>query len=235
MLFLDHVVYIGHMTSLSSPRPDASPDTSRDIDPARAYEDTVASFVAFWGEMASQWGINRTMAQIHARLFCAGAPMNTDEIMEALDISRGNANMNLRSLTDWQLVSKKRLPDSRKDYYQADTNVWRITARIIEERQRRELQPVQSQLERFRNGLPEPKSAAASSQTDMLNERLAALIELLEAFESMSDVLLPLVQQNDLDTLTRLVQMARMFADSSTGSPAPSHHEQQHSPSDASS
>lgn len=177
-----------------------------------AYNDTVTSFVAFWGEMASQWGINRTMAQIHARLFCADAPMNTDEIMEALDISRGNANMNLRSLCDWQLVSKTRLPDSRKDYYEADTNVWRITARIIEERQRRELQPVQAELEECRAQLPAPDSSGATARTEMLHERLDALIDLMEAFESVSEVLLPLVQQHDTDTLTQLVQMARLVA-----------------------
>lgn len=165
--------------------------------------------------MASQWGINRTMAQIHARLFCADAPMNTDEIMEALDISRGNANMNLRSLTEWHLVSKQRLPNSRKDYYEADTNVWRITARIIEERQRRELQPVQTQLEDCRAQLPDPDDDAATPRTDMLRERLDALIELMEAFESVSEVLLPLVQRNDTDTLAQLVQMARLVANAS--------------------
>lgn len=181
-----------------------------------AYDDAVASFVAFWGEMASQWGINRTMAQIHARLFCADAPMNTDEIMEALDISRGNANMNLRSLCEWQLVSKMRMPDSRKDYYQADTNVWRITARIIEERHRRELQPVRTQLEGYRTELPDVGTPASTARTDMLHERLDALIELIEAFESVSEVLLPLVQRNDTDTLEQLVQMARMVAAQST-------------------
>jgi len=165
--------------------------------------------------MASQWGINRTMAQIHARLFCADAPMNTDEIMEALDISRGNANMNLRSLTEWHLVSKQRLPNSRKDYYEADTNVWRITARIIEERQRRELQPVQTQLEDCRAQLPDPDDDAATPRTDMLRKRLDALIELMEAFESVSEVLLPLVQRNDTDTLAQLVQMARLVANAS--------------------
>lgn len=186
-----------------------------------AYAAAVDSFVTFWGEMASQWGINRTMAQIHARLFCADAPMNTDEIMEALDISRGNANMNLRSLTEWQLVSKRRLPGSRKDYYEADTNVWRITARIIEERQRRELQPVQAQLESCRAQLPDAASDAATNRTAMLRNRLDALIELMEAFESVSEVLIPLVQRNDTDTLTQLVQMAKLFANASEARPGP--------------
>ena len=194
----------------------ASPDAPG---PDDAYAAAVDSFVTFWGEMASQWGINRTMAQIHARLFCADAPMNTDEIMDALDISRGNANMNLRSLTEWQLVSKRRLPGSRKDYYEADTNVWRITARIIEERQRRELQPVHAQLESCRAQLPAAASDAATGRTTMLRNRLDALIELMEAFESVSEVLLPIVQRNDTNTLTQLVQMAKLFANASEARP----------------
>ena len=172
------------------------------------------------GEMASQWGINRTMAQIHARLFCANAPMNTDDLMQALDISRGNASMNLRSLCEWRLVSKKRLPDSRKDYYCADTNVWRITARIIEERKRRELQPVQTQLEACLAQLPEAGTNPATGRTDMLRNRLNALIELLEAFESVSEALLPLVQQNDTDTLVQLVKLLQLVDRSNTPNPA---------------
>ena len=187
----------------------------------QAYNDAVASLVTFWGDMASKWGINRTMAQIHARLFCADAPMNTDEIMDALDISRGNASMNLRSLTEWRLVSKKRLPGSRKDYYEADTNVWRITARIIEERQRRELQPVQAQLEDCRAQLPEAETSAATARTTMLRERLDALIELMEAFEAVSDVLLPLVQNSDTETLVQLVRMAQLVANTAETAPQP--------------
>ncbi|WP_176521573.1 GbsR/MarR family transcriptional regulator [Longimonas halophila] len=192
---------------------------STSSDAGQAYNDAVASLVTFWGEMASQWGINRTMAQIHARLFCADAPMNTDEIMEALDISRGNANMNLRSLTEWRLVSKQHLPGSRKDYYEADTDVWRITARIIEERQRRELQPVQAQLEDCRAQLPETETPAATARTDMLRERLDALIDLMEAFEAVSEVLLPLVQESNTDTLGQLVQMAQLVANATDTAP----------------
>lgn len=117
--------------------------------------------------------------------------------------------MNLRSLCEWRLVSKQRLPGSRKDYYQADTNVWRITARIIEERQRRELQPVQEKLEACRAQLPQANTSAATDRTEMLRGRIDALIEMLEAFESVSEVLLPLVQHSDADTLVQLVKIAQ--------------------------
>lgn len=210
--------YVSRSRFYAMPGPFMSSATPSNAD--HAYDTAVASLVTFWGDMASKWGINRTMAQIHARLFCADAPMNTDEIMDALDISRGNANMNLRSLTEWRLVSKKRLPGSRKDYYEADTNVWRITARIIEERQRRELQPVQTQLEDCRAQLPETETPAATARTTMLRERLDALIELMEAFEAVSDVLLPLVQDSDTETLVQLVQAAQLIADAADAEPA---------------
>src|SRR3712207_4865863 len=77
---------------------------------SRRHQEAQERFILFWGEMASSWWINRTMAQIHALLYASEAPLDTDEIMERLQISRGNANMNLRSLTNWDLVRKTHIP-----------------------------------------------------------------------------------------------------------------------------
>ena len=84
---------------------------SSDLNPR--HEEALARFIEFWGDMASNWGINRTMAQIHALLYAVERPLDTDEIMERLQISRGNANMNLRSLVDWNLVKKVHQHGSR--------------------------------------------------------------------------------------------------------------------------
>ena len=192
---------------MSSSLPSNSPDD--------AYDEATRAFVTFWGEMASQWGINRTMAQIHARLYCADAPMNTDQIMKALSISRGNANMNLRSLTEWGLVTKTRQPGSRKDFYEAETDVWRITARIIQERQRRELYPVQAEVEACRDLVEPSDQDAPTEREEMLHKRLSNLIELIEVVDSVSEALLPLVKARDENTLQRLVEMARLIAASS--------------------
>ena len=81
----------------------------------KSHREALSRFVLFWGEMASRWGINRTMAQIHALLYAAETPMDTDEIMKQLQISRGNANMNLRSLINWDLVRKVHQSGSRTD------------------------------------------------------------------------------------------------------------------------
>lgn len=100
------------------------------------------NFVAHWGVMGTQWGINRTMAQIHALLITSLEPMSTDEVMEALQISRGNAHSNLKELSNWgllQIVTKK---GDRKEYFEAEKGVWEMFRRICAERKRREIDPV---------------------------------------------------------------------------------------------
>ena len=75
-------------------------------------------FVQLWGDMASSWGINKTMSQIHALLYAESDALHTDEIMSILSISRGNANMNVRRLLDWELIHKVQFEGDRKDYFQ---------------------------------------------------------------------------------------------------------------------
>ncbi len=192
--------------SPSSSTPSGSPESAR----ARR-DEAIERFVEFWGEMATNWGINRTMAQIHALLYCANQPLNTDEIMERLQISRGNANMNLRSLTDWNLVAKTRRPDSRKDFYEAETDVWHITAQIIRERERREIEPVREQLQTYADLLTEEdESIEDRPESDRtLYERIENLVELMEVVEGFSKTLLPLIEKQNIPTIKRLIAFAR--------------------------
>ena len=104
-------------------------------------------FVQLWGNMASSWGINKTMSQIHALLYAESEALHTDEIMSILDISRGNANMNLRRLLDWELIHKVQFEGDRKDYFSAETDVWKIVNTIIRERQQREIAPIRNRIE----------------------------------------------------------------------------------------
>ena len=83
-------------------------------------------FVGQWGALGSQWGVNRTMAMIHSLLLVSPEPLTTDEVMQKLEISRGNANTNLRELASWGLVRSVVLKGKRKDYYEAEKDVWRI-------------------------------------------------------------------------------------------------------------
>jgi DNA-binding transcriptional regulator GbsR (MarR family) len=179
--------------------------------PRSRYDEAVDRFVAFWGDMATNWGINRSMARVYALLYCANRPLNTDDIMERLQISRGSANMNLRSLVDWAIVEKTTVPGSRKDHYVAETDVWKVTARIIEERERREIQPVKEHLQSVANDLvPDDASPEDCAEADReLYRRLHNLIELMEVFEGVSEALLPLVQNRNEDLVRRLIFVAQ--------------------------
>jgi DNA-binding transcriptional regulator GbsR (MarR family) len=99
-------------------------------------------FVQSWGAIGSNWGINRTMAQIHALLLIAEEPMNAQDIKEELKISVGNANMNIRALIDWGLVHKELIPGERKEYFVAEKDMWEVLKRIIIQRKKKELEPI---------------------------------------------------------------------------------------------
>ena len=99
-------------------------------------------FIEAWGKLGTEWGINRTMAQVHALLLITPGELTTEEIMEQLQISRGNANMTLRDLIGWGLVEKKHRAGERKEYFFADKDTWNIARQVAKERRKRELDPV---------------------------------------------------------------------------------------------
>lgn len=99
-------------------------------------------FIQAWGTLGSKWGINRTMAQLHALLMVSPDPMSAEELMEELNISRGNVNMNIRELMDWGLVEKMHKPGDRKEYFKAEKDIWKITKQVAKERKKRELEPI---------------------------------------------------------------------------------------------
>jgi DNA-binding transcriptional regulator GbsR (MarR family) len=107
-----------------------------------ALQEAKNRLVRRWGEMGGYWGINRTMAEIHALLFVTRQPLCTDDIMDQLKISRGNASMNLRALVDWGLIERIHKLGDRKEYFQADTDVWHMFETIMRERRRREVEPI---------------------------------------------------------------------------------------------
>lgn len=99
-------------------------------------------FIEAWGKLGSEWGINRTMAQVHALLLISAEALTTEDIMEQLSISRGNANMTLRDLIGWGLIEKRHKAGERKEYFFADKDVWNIARQVAKERKKRELEPV---------------------------------------------------------------------------------------------
>ena len=99
-------------------------------------------FIQAWGTLGSNWGINRTMAQVHALLLVSAEALSAEELMEALHISRGNTNMNVRTLIDWGLVYKEVRSGERREFFCAEKDIWEVFKRIARERRKRELEPV---------------------------------------------------------------------------------------------
>ena len=98
-------------------------------------------FVSQWGALGKAWGINPTMAQIHALLMVSVEPLSTDQIMEKLQISRGNAHGNLRDLVGWGLIRSVIRPGERKELFAAEKDVWKMFCVVARERRRREIEP----------------------------------------------------------------------------------------------
>ena len=111
------------------------------------YQEGRDKFIQAWGTLGTQWGINRTMAQIHAILLLSPVAMSAEDVMEGLKISRGNANMNLRALMDWELVYKELKPGERKEFFVAEKNMMEIAKAIATQRKKKELDPLVKVLE----------------------------------------------------------------------------------------
>lgn len=159
------------------------------------------------------------MAQIHALLYAEADPLDTDAIMEQLDISRGNANMNLRSLLQWQLIHKVHFKGNRKDYYTAEKEVWSIVATIIRERQQREVAPIRKNLNECLQLFEEKEEL--SDEEVAFRKRIENFTEFLEMFERFTEALLPYINKRNLKFLKQLVKLAEM-KHSITGSGPPS-------------
>jgi DNA-binding transcriptional regulator GbsR (MarR family) len=165
-------------------------------------------FVQLWGDMASSWGINKTMSQIHALLYAESQALHTDEIMSILGISRGNANMNLRRLLDWELIHKVQFEGDRKDYFSAETDVWKIVNTIIRERQQREIAPIRARLEECVTLLEgdTTQSDELDPASQEFKERIQNYNDFLVMFERFTDALLPFITKKNLTLLKQLVR-----------------------------
>jgi DNA-binding transcriptional regulator GbsR (MarR family) len=105
------------------------------------FKEAKNKFVQTWGALGSQWGINKTMAQIHALLMVAPEALSMEDIMEELHISRGNASMNLRALMDWGIIYKELKPGERREFFVAEKDLDELAVKVAQERSRREIKP----------------------------------------------------------------------------------------------
>lgn len=142
-------------------------------------------FILEWGRLGSHWGINRTMAQIHALLLVSARPYTVDEIIERLAISRGNASISLRELVDWGVVRRYRLPGDRKDFYESDGDMWFMFSQIIKERKRREVDPTYHAIRDCLSKLPD--EGEGEHEVEEARSRLSQLVEIFELGNAVYD------------------------------------------------
>lgn len=145
-------------------------------------------FVLHWGELASAWGINRTMGQIHALLYISPEPLSMDDIIERLKISRGSASMNLRALEDWGVIQRLHFTGDRREYFRSLTDVWELFNTILRERKRREFDPLLRSLQQF---LGETSEQPADPGVADFRDRLVRLLTVLEQIQTLCDRLMP--------------------------------------------
>lgn len=144
-------------------------------------------FIAVWGKMAGAWGISRTMAEVHALLYISGEPMCTDDIMERLEISRGNASMSLRALVDWGIVVRSHKRGDRKEYFEAEQDAWAMFRAIVRERIKREVDPLLASLYEIRDVAGGAKARGESpAEVRAHQARLDALLEFFQTLERFS-------------------------------------------------
>lgn len=140
-------------------------------------------FVAQWGALGTQWGINRTMAQVHALLMTAPQPLSTDEVMAELAISRGNAHTNLKELVAWGLVRIVVKRGDRREYFEAEKDVWKIFTTVARERKRREIDPALAVLRKC----AEDSQNIGTAEGRAFHDQMKQLEEFVEFASRMSD------------------------------------------------
>jgi DNA-binding transcriptional regulator GbsR (MarR family) len=144
-------------------------------------------FIQSWGAMGSDWGINRTMAQVHALLMISPRTLCAEEVMEELQISRGNTNMNIRALMDWGLVFKELKVGDRKEYFYAEKDMWKVVRQIILHRKKKELEPmlkILDEVSRCEGKCPE-------------SDELVKMISTIKLFSSKADTTLEAIIRAD--------------------------------------
>ncbi len=148
-------------------------------------------FVSAWGQMAGAWGISRTMAEVHALLYITGQPLCTDDVMERLAISRGNASMSLRGLLDWGIIERAHKRGDRKEYFEAQQDVWAMFRAIVRERIKREIDPLIASLYEISDLTTEARAARGGdgderARLEEHHKRLDTLLEFFSTVEHFS-------------------------------------------------
>jgi len=166
-------------------------------------------FIQAWGSLGSSWGVSRTMAMLHALLLVSPNDLSADEIMEELQISRGNTNMNLRALIDWGLVEKVQRKGERKEYFKAYKDIWLIATNIARERKKRELAPIKAVLQKVKQlekgaNINEKKGQGLPAEQQEFVNRIEDIAQFAGQAETALDMFIGTTQSKWFKTLMKL-------------------------------
>jgi DNA-binding transcriptional regulator GbsR (MarR family) len=164
---------------------------------------TMQRYIVHWGEMGSRWGMNRSVAQIHALLFLAEKPLNADEIGETLGIARSNVSTGLKELVSWELVQVTQVLGDRRDFFTAQHDTWEVIRAIIDGRKRRELDPTLAALRECAAQLEKDKETPAA-----VRERIVSQLEFLETVTRWYDG----VKRLPRKTLLKMMRLGERIA-----------------------
>jgi len=137
-------------------------------------------FILHWGEMGVRWGINRTMAQIHALLYLAPKPLAADDMVAALGVARSNVSNSLRELQNWGIVKVVHVMGDRRDHFESTADVWEMFRQVLDERKKREIDPTVEVLRACAD-------ATAKDKDKFTHERLAAMRDFFETMSAWYD------------------------------------------------
>ena len=165
--------------------------------------DTMQRYIVHWGEMGSRWGMNRSVAQIHALLYLSEKPLNADEIGETLGIARSNVSTGLKELASWELVQITHVLGDRRDFFTAQHDTWEVIRVIIEGRKRREIDPT---LAALRECVAQLKSDKETPES--VRERIVTQLEFLETVTRWFDAMKRIPRK----TLLKLMRMGERIA-----------------------
>ena len=153
------------------------------------FEEIREKFILHWGEMGSLWGINRTMAQVHALLYISPQPLCANDIMKELQISRGNVSMALRELIAWGIASRVHIKGERREFYTTAKDVWNLFRIIARERKKREVDPtievLRESVARL-NHLPDSEGQYEREQLKSLLDFFETGVEVYKDLEAQS-------------------------------------------------
>lgn len=166
-------------------------------------------FILHWGEMGTKWGINRTMAQVQALLFISEQPLSADEIMNELQISRGNVSMSLRELINWGIVTKMHIKGERKEFFTTEKDVWELFKIILRERKKREIDPTLEVLYDLLDALDDVEHA----DKEYIQRQLTSLLEFVETGTDLYDYTSNLNPLNLMKLSRQALQLAQKVAE----------------------